>query len=83
MSLKDYDPGFPWYAAVGRLHRPDEFVRINRGCAAAVRRAVKKHGDDATVFYRPTGSWTRGKRWLADRAHAKKLWKGIREEPTP
>jgi hypothetical protein len=63
MKLDDYNPGFDWYLAFGRRIVDDnackfqftEFVRCHRGCKAAAKRAMKKHGHDAIAYYRPTG----------------------------
>ena len=74
-SIDNHNPGYRWYAAVGRhegaAFRVLEFVRCNRGSQAATRRAVKAYGSDAAVYYRPTGCYVSAAEWLNSYAQAR------------
>ena len=58
--LSDFNPGFAWYMALGTRSNgyfvAFEFVKCGRGCGAAMRRCLAKHGEQAAYYYRPTSS---------------------------
>jgi hypothetical protein len=70
-GLHNHNPGFSWYLACGRHEgdgfRVTEFVRCNRKCGAAIKRAVKLHGDAAAMYYRPTNTFTKPADWATSK----------------